>query len=174
METPNIYHQRNHRNLFLFHQSQFWDKWNNLLKTRCESLDNEYINNIIMILIKKITTLLWKQYNLLDIYSYSSEINSIIKTEDGFKIYDNYINSIISQLLNKRFKYSELRDSDIVHLSTDIIYLVMSYLQYKYIHERYKQLMEFKGNELTTRMEYLSPEQCKEFIQLKINEMNIL
>ena len=50
----------------------------------------------------------------------------------------------------------------------------MSYLQYKYIHERYKQLMEFQGNDLTTRMEYLSPEQCKEFIQLKINEMDII
>ena len=34
--------------------------------------------------------------------------------------------------------------------------------------------MEYQGNDLTTRMEYLSPEQCKEFIRLKIMEMGVV
>ena len=53
-----------------------------------------------MILIKKITTLLWKQYNLLDIYSYSAEINSIIKEPLNIKIGNKRKGDAISLVAN--------------------------------------------------------------------------
>ena len=174
MDNLSKYPKRNYRNLFLVHQDKFWDKWNNILKTRNQLPENENINDIAMILIKKITTLLWNKFDFMKIYNYSENLNSIINTQDAFKMYDNYVNIIISQLLDKQYKYVELNEDDILDLSTDIFYLLLLFLRFRFIELRYKQLVEFQGNDMTLRLEYMNPEQCKEFIKTNIIELNVI
>ena len=56
------YQQRNYRNLFLVNQDKFWNKWNTILGKRNKSQEDEAINELAMVLIKKI--LGGKQYRL--------------------------------------------------------------------------------------------------------------
>ena len=168
------YQQRNYRNIFSVNQDKFWNKWNTILGKRNKSKQDASINEVAIILIKKITTSLWNEFDIMKIYNYSEERNSIINTNNAFKIYDSFINTILTQLLHKKFKHSELTENDIIELSTDIFYLLLSFLRYRFIGLRYKQLVEFPGNEMTLRLEYLSEEQCKDFIKSKIIEFNIL
>ena len=168
------YPKRNYRNLFLVNQDEFWDKWNYIFKNRNQSKQNENINDVSMILIKKITTLLWNKFDFMKIYNYSEELNSIINTQDAFKIYDSYVNIIISQLFDKKYKFVQLNEDDIIELSTDIFYLLLLFLRFRFIELRYKQLVEFQGNDMTLRLEYMSPSQCKEFIKSNIIELKVL